>query len=66
MGKKYIQVFEASENNLFTQVYGKKNWYLYPPEYDIIFNPPVTRSPYFYTNFNPDIPDFEIYLTQNI
>ena len=57
----HTSLHAASENNLFTQVYGKKHWYLYPPEYDIIFNPPVTRSPYFYTNFNPDIPDFEIY-----
>ena len=49
----------ASENNLFTQVYGKKHWFLYPPEYDVVFNPPITRSPYFHSLFNPDNPDFE-------
>lgn len=48
----------ASENNLFTQVYGEKHWYLYPPENDIVFNPPITRSPYFYSEFDPEKPDF--------
>ena len=51
----------ASENNLFTQIYGTKHWYLYPPENDIIFTPPITRSPYFHTLFDPDSADFEKY-----
>mgnify|MGYP001283379441 CR=1 FL=1 len=49
----------ASENNLFTQVYGRKHWYLYPPDYDIVFTPPITRSPYFHSQFDPDNPDYE-------
>ena len=49
----------ASENNLFTQIYGKKHWYLYPPEYDIIFNPPITKSPYFHSLFNPEKADYK-------
>ena len=49
----------ASENNLFTQVYGRKHWYLYPPDYDIVFTPPITRSPYFHSQFDPDNPDYD-------
>ena len=49
----------ASEHNLFTQVYGTKHWYLYPPENDVIFDPPITRTPYFHSEFDPDYPDFE-------
>jgi hypothetical protein len=49
----------AAENNLFTQVLEKKHWYLYPPKNDIFLNPPITKSPYFYSNFNPENPDFD-------
>lgn len=49
----------ATENNLFTQVFGKKHWYLFPPKNDFFLNPPITKSPYFYSNFNPEKPDFE-------
>lgn len=55
----------ASEHNLFTQVYGKKHWYLYAPENDIILNPPITRSPYFYSKFDPDNADFQAYPNAN-
>lgn len=51
----------ASEHNLFTQVYGKKHWYLYSPINDIIFKPPINRSPYFFSNFSPDNPDFNAF-----
>ena len=51
----------ASEHNLFTQVYGNKHWYLYPPENDIIFDPFITRSPYFHSSFDPDLPDFKLF-----
>lgn len=51
----------ASEHNLFTQVYGNKHWYLYPPENDIILDPPITRTPYFHSMFNPDNPDFKTF-----
>jgi hypothetical protein len=49
----------ATENNLFTQVYGEKHWYLYPPKNDVFLTPPITKSPYFYSDFNPENPDFE-------
>ena len=48
----------ATENNLFTQVFGEKHWYLYPPKNDFFLNPPITKSPYFYSNFNPEKPDY--------
>tara|TARA_Y100000385_G_scaffold247477_1_gene267569 strand:- start:308 stop:1318 length:1011 start_codon:yes stop_codon:yes gene_type:complete len=53
----------ATENNLFTQVYGEKHWYLYPPKNDIFLTPPITKSPYFYSDFNPDNPDFKKFPT---
>lgn len=51
----------ASEHNLFTQVYGSKHWYLYPPENDVIFEPPVTRTPYFHSMFDPESPNLEVF-----
>lgn len=51
----------ASEHNLFTQVYGRKHWILYPPAYDCVLRPPVNRTPYFHSAFDPDHPDFETY-----
>jgi hypothetical protein len=50
-----------SEHNLFTQVHGKKNWILYPPGYDGLIDPVISRTPYFFTGFDPDHPDFERY-----
>ena len=47
----------ASEHNLFTQVYGEKHWFLYAPKSDFLLNPPITRSPYFYSKFNPENPN---------
>ncbi|MBF2055533.1 MAG: cupin-like domain-containing protein [Candidatus Sericytochromatia bacterium] len=49
----------AAEHNLFTQVYGRKHWILYPPEYDCVLRPPVNRTPYFHSAYNPDAPDPE-------
>ncbi|MGV3523270.1 MAG: cupin-like domain-containing protein [Candidatus Sericytochromatia bacterium] len=51
----------ASEHNLFTQVYGQKHWLIYPPSYDCLLRPPVNRTPYFHSVFNPDDPDFEAF-----
>lgn len=48
----------AAEHNLFTQVYGKKAWVLYPPSYDGVLRPPVNRTPYFHSPFDPDAPDW--------
>ena len=55
----------ASEHNMFTQVYGTKHWFLYPPENDIIFTPPISRSPYFYSKFDPDKPNYKAYPNAN-
>ena len=49
----------AAEHNLFTQVYGQKHWIIYPPEFDCVLEPSVTRTPYFHTAFDPDKPDYE-------
>jgi hypothetical protein len=51
----------ASEHNLFIQVFGEKHWILYPPGYDCVLTPPVTGTPYFHSEFNPDNPDFNRY-----
>lgn len=51
----------AVEHNLFTQVYGRKHWYIYPPEYDCLLYPSITRTPYFHTPFDPDAPDYDLY-----
>ncbi len=48
----------AGEHNLFTQVHGSKHWHLFPPNSDMLLDPPITRSPYFYSRFDPDSPDF--------
>lgn len=47
----------ASEHNLFTQVYGCKDWILYPASYDPVLRPPVNRTPYFHSAFDPEHPD---------
>jgi len=49
----------ASEHNLFTQVYGKKHWYLFEPKCDIYLDPPINRSPYFFSRFDPENPDYQ-------
>lgn len=51
----------AAEHNIFIQVYGRKHWVIYPPEYDCALQPEVTRTPYFHTAFDPDHPDYEKY-----
>lgn len=38
----------AMTNNLFVQVYGEKKWIIYPPSYNPILEPPVTRAPGFF------------------
>ena len=55
------QLHAASEHNLFTQVYGKKHWYIMSAKYDIALNPPVNGAPYFYTELDPDSPDLNLF-----
>ena len=51
----------AGEHNLFTQVHGKKHWYFIEPKADTWLNPPVTRTPYFHSMFDPECPDYASY-----
>lgn len=51
----------SSEHNIFTQVYGKKHWYIYQPEYELIFDPPINRTVYFHSAFDPDSLDFDAF-----
>ena len=51
----------AGEHNLFTQVHGKKHWYFIEPKADPWLNPPVSRTPYFYSMFDPECPDYASY-----
>ncbi|MCT4640768.1 MAG: cupin-like domain-containing protein [Bacteriovoracaceae bacterium] len=44
----------ASEHNIFTQVYGQKHWYIIDSRYDVLLDPPVNGTPYFYSDLNPD------------
>tara|TARA_B100001093_G_scaffold225960_1_gene216518 strand:+ start:366 stop:1370 length:1005 start_codon:yes stop_codon:yes gene_type:complete len=55
----------AAEHNLFTQVYGEKHWYFFAPKNDIFLDPPITKSPYFYSKFNPEKPDFNEFPAAN-
>ncbi|PKL75654.1 MAG: hypothetical protein CVV27_14240 [Candidatus Melainabacteria bacterium HGW-Melainabacteria-1] len=51
----------ASEHNLFVEVYGRKHWVIYPPAYDCVLRPPVNRTPYFHSPFDPDAPNYDIF-----
>lgn len=37
----------AIPNNLFVQVYGEKEWWIYPPAATPVFRPPMLRATYF-------------------
>src|SRR3990172_8570898 len=52
----------AMTNNLFVQVYGEKKWIIYPPSYNPILEPPVTRAPGFFAcYYDPFHSDEEAY-----
>ena len=51
----------AGEHNLFTQVEGRKHWHLIEPSADIWLDPPITRTPYFYSMFDPASVDYDRY-----
>ncbi len=51
----------APASNLFVQVYGRKRWLIYAPIYNPIFDPPLTRSPYFFSKFDPEHPDSALF-----
>jgi len=47
--------------NLFVQVYGVKRWTLIHSRFDAALKPAMVRSPYFWTEFDPDAPDHTAY-----
>lgn len=52
----------AMTNNLFVQAYGEKQWILYPPSYNPVLEPPVTRAPGFFAcYYDPTAPDLATY-----
>ncbi len=42
----YSPLHNSFSNNIFTQVYGKKEWVIYPPYYSIIFDPDPALNMY--------------------
>ncbi len=57
--KTYTHIHSAVQSNFFVQVYGKKNWLLYPPSYNQYLAPLVDGRPYFSTLFHPKEPNFK-------
>jgi len=65
----YTAMHNAQADNIFTQVYGEKEFYIYPPEQSIIFDPDPVQNVYrngSYRNergevFNPFEPDYELH-----
>jgi len=52
-------VHNAIGSNLFVQLYGEKTWWLYSPVYNAVFDPPLKRSPFFFSGIDPEHPDLE-------
>lgn len=48
-------------SNLFFQIHGRKTWKIFSPEWTHAFKPPMRRSLYFESRFDPDRPDFDAY-----
>lgn len=61
----YTPMHNAFSCNIFTQAYGQKEWYLYPPYYSMIFDPDPAQNIYRNISsrqggaFNPFEPDYE-------
>ena len=49
----------AAEYNFFTQVYGRKHWYICSPKSDAALDPLNLGLAYFTSKFNPKFPDFK-------
>lgn len=47
----------AIANNLFVEVYGRKRWYIFEPDYSPIFRPPMLRSTYFISPIDASKPE---------
>ena len=50
-------VHNAIGSNLFVQLHGEKTWWLYPPRYNAVFDPPLKRAPFFFSGVDPERPD---------
>jgi Cupin-like domain len=65
----YTAMHNAQADNIFTQVYGEKDFYIFPPEQSVIFDPDPVQNVYrngSYRNekgevFNPFEPDYELH-----
>ncbi len=61
----YTPLHNAFSCNIFTQAHGKKEWYLYPPYYSIVFDPDPAQNIYRSVSsrqggaFNPFEPDYD-------
>jgi hypothetical protein len=51
----------AVGGNLFAQIYGDKEWWIYPPTCTPIFRPPRQRTPFFFTDFDAEAPNSQRY-----
>lgn len=55
------RLHSAPPDNLFVQVYGKKRWTFVPSCMDPALKPVMARSTYYWTEFDPDNPDYDAY-----
>lgn len=51
----------APPDNLFVQVHGVKRWVLIPSRFDPVLRPVMARSTYYWSEFDPDHPDYDAY-----
>jgi hypothetical protein len=52
-GGAFTPIHTAIQNLLFLQVFGEKEWIVYPPEDTMGLSPKIERTPYFFSDFNP-------------
>jgi lysine-specific demethylase 8 len=49
----------ALSANLFVQTHGRKRWRIYPASWSPVLRPPVDRTVYFMSGYDPDQPDHQ-------
>jgi ribosomal protein L16 Arg81 hydroxylase len=49
----------AMGDAFMVHAYGRKRWYLTPPSYNPLVEPPLSRSVFLFTEFNPDRPVYD-------
>jgi hypothetical protein len=47
----------AIANNLFVEIYGRKRWWIFDPDYAPVFRPPMLRSTYFISPVDASQPE---------